>query len=429
MRPIPASLPLTILGTCIVLAACQAPEAVPQPEELGVVELPVDESACTGPPDGGSPTATALQVDTVATGLDVPWDVAFSDDGRAFITERPGRIRLVASNGTLAEEPWARLDVYTEGEVGLMGIDVRRNGEGILEVYVAATHRRVDGGNLTRLARGAWRRVIRSIDPERGHPTTLRVLRIREVDGRASEPEVVIDGLPAFMLHSGGALRFGPDGFLYLSNGDGAAPWTAHDPESHRGKILRYLPDGTPQGVAPESPVFARGIRHVQGMSWHPGNEDLFVIDHGPTGLDVEDGRRDRDELSVVEPGGHLGWPIATGVTEGGGLRSAVFQWTPAIAPAGMDIDGRAESPWYGDAVVAGLRGRTLQRIALTRNGDGGWVASCGDVLSSGGYGRMRLVRFAPDGSLWVGTSNEDGRGSPRPGGDVILRIRPPSEG
>lgn len=411
------------LGVALFGAACGGPVEVPSAETLGVVETDVAVAACAVPESGRG----SLDVDTLATGLSVPWDVAFLPDGRALVTERSGTIRSVAADGTLESRPWLVMDVYAQEEVGLMGIDVHETEDG-LDVYVSATHRRNPSNIVDRVASSLWSRLLRATGPERGHRTTLRVYRIPVEAGQAGEPEVVVSGLPAFMLHGGGALRVGPDGLLYVTNGDGTEPWTAHDPDSRRGKILRYAPDGAPAGAEPGSPVLARGVRHVQGLAWHPERGDLFAIDHGPSGMEQEGYRGNRDELNLVRPGDHLGWPMVTGTTTGDGLTSALVSWTPAIAPAGLAIyDGPVEA-WSGDAFVTGLRGETLRRLELERDVDASWRVTCEEVVFQQEFGRLRFVRVAPDGTLWMSTSNGDGRGVPREDGDLILRVGPPAE-
>ncbi len=411
------------LGVALAGAACGGPVEVPSAEALGVVETDVAVPMCAVPESG----PRSLTVDTLATGLSVPWDVAFLPDGRALVTERSGTIRAVAADGTLESRPWLVMNVYAQEEVGLMGIDVHETEDG-LHVYVSATHRRNPSNIVDRIASGLWSRLLRATGPERGHRTTLRVYRIPVEAGQAGEPEVVVSGLPAFMLHGGGALRVGPDGFLHVTNGDGTEPWTAHDPDSRRGKILRYALDGTPAGAESGSPVLARGVRHVQGLAWHPESGDLFAIDHGPSGMEQEGYRGNRDELNLVRPGDHLGWPMVTGTTSGEGLTSALVSWTPAIAPAGLAIyDGPVEA-WSGDAFVTGLRGETLRRLELERDGDATWRVVCEEVVFQQEFGRLRFVRVAPDGTLWMSTSNGDGRGVPREDGDWILRVGPPVE-
>jgi aldose sugar dehydrogenase len=418
---------LSALALLSVAASCDPGPDRPTLESLGMRETEPELPMCTEAADVGAPVS-ALRVDTIASGLDIPWDVTFLPDGRALFTERPGRIRVVAANGTLDPEPWRTLDVYAQEEVGLMGIDARVTDGGGVEVFVAATHRRLPSGQIDRIVSGVWRRLVRLVDSERGHPTTLQVLRIPEVEGRGGEPGVVVSGMPAFILHGGGALRFGPDGLLYVSNGDATEPWTAHDPESMRGKILRFDSEGRPAGALPDasSPVFAMGIRHVQGMSWDDTTGQMFAIDHGPSGMIQEDYRGNRDELNALEAGDHLGWPIATGTTEGGPFVSALTTWVPAIAPGGFDLYQDDRSPWAGSALIAGLRGESLRRVEVERDDTGEWSARCEDSLLLQDFGRLRMVRTAPDGTVWLSTSNTDGRGVPRPGDDLLLRLHPP---
>jgi glucose/arabinose dehydrogenase len=231
---------------------------------------------------------------------------------------------------------------------------------------------------------------------------------------------------------------------MYVSNGDAADHWRAQIPTSLRGKLLRFQPDGwvPASNPIPGSPVYALGIRHVQGIGWHPGAGRLLVVDHGPTGLPTEDYRTDHDELNAVSPGANLGWPIVAGGSEGGGLTSPILTWTPALAPAGLAVYSGGHPEWEGSAFVTGLRGTSLRRIVLesvtatageAAQGTGAAAgaaldirARCEETLLRTDFGRLRLVREAPDGSVWVGTSNRDGRGLPREGDDRLLRIRPP---
>ena len=410
---------LVAASMALVAASCARDDA-PVFEAAGAVEVDGGAPACA--PRAGAP----LRVDTLVTGLEVPWDVAFLPDGRALVTERPGRIRVVEADGTLRPEPWAELDVYAMQEVGLMGVDAVAGPDGT-DVYVSATVRRTGGNVVVRMTRGIMRRIVRALDPERGHPTTLQVLRLRDAGGRAGTPDVVVEGIPSFMIHGGGALRVGADGALYLTNGDGAAHHVAQDPASRRGKILRYALDGSVPADNPttDSPVYALGIRHVQGLAWHPERGRLLAVDHGPSGMASEGNRTDRDELNVVGPGENLGWPIVAGATEGGPWTSPIVTWTPAIAPAGLAVYTGDSGPWSGSAFVTGLRGTSLRRLDLEET-DAGLRVVCEETLLPTSFGRLRLVRQAPDGTLWVGTSNRDGRGVPRDRDDMILRIHPP---
>ncbi|HEX8392813.1 MAG TPA: PQQ-dependent sugar dehydrogenase [Longimicrobium sp.] len=347
-------------------------------------------------------TTAGVALDTVATGLKVPWDLAFAPDERIFVTERDGRIRVV-ERGVLRPEPWATLAVSRRSELGLMGIalapDFARSGH----VFVVGSFR--TGGD--------------SVEN--------RVYRLTEHNGRGGEQVMVLGGIRVAKYHAGAALRFGPDGMLYLTTGDATHPGTSQDSTALTGKVLRLRPDG---GVPADNPiagsyVYARGVRNPQGLAWHPRTGHLFAPDHGPTRLPREWFRAGRDELNVILPGANYGWPEASGDAGGPEFVRPLVEWTPALAPGGMAFYTGTEFPWAGDAFVAGLRGQRLMRIVLqpapgTRTG---WRAAAAEPLFAGQLGRIRTVVMGPDGSLYLTTSNRDGRGTPRPGDDLLLRI------
>ena len=408
---------LATLTLAVLASACGRSAPSISATDLGVEPIEQTTPACTP-----SPTPA---VDTVASGLEIPWDVTFHSDGRAFVTERTGTVRVIDPEVGLLPDPWASIDIYTVpgSEVGLMGVDLSPDGSSL---YVAATVGEPPAGLLGRAVGGVARRITRMRDPDQGHLVTLSVFRIPVGAEGAGQPEEIVSGLPANFLHGGGALRTRPDGTFHLSNGDGLDPWWAQDELSPRGKILRYDAGGTPMPSErfPGTAIHAIGIRHVQGMAWHPVTGEMVVIDHGPTGLPMESFRTDQDELSVVAEGANLGWPIVAGAHTGdGGLTSPIVEWDPSVAPAGLDIPRVEGGLWEGDALVATLRG-ALRRIDLEVDDTATALnAVCQETVLEG-YGRLRLVRQAPDGSIWVGTSNRDGRGGPRPSDDLILRLR-----
>lgn len=390
-------------------------------DEFGVVEL--EPSALPACPTSFRPS----EIDTIAAGLEVPWDVAFLSDERALVTERPGRIRVI-EDGVLLTEPWAVVGVDATAEAGLMGIDVREVSSSRVDAYVAATLGSPQGGIVARALAAVQRRIRRMVNPESGHSRYLTLLRITESDGRVGSPESIVPRLPSAPIHAGGAVRIGPDGTVYLSNGDAASPWRAQDPSSTRGKILRYETDGSipADNPFPGSPVWVLGVRESQGIAWHPDISDPMAIDHGPTGLSAEDFRTGHDELNVVARGTNLGWPVVVGPTSEGDLAGPLNTWDPAIAPGGLAVYDSPGSPWHGNAFVTALRGESLRRIEIERRGDG-LGAVCEEILLRPGYGRLRLIRQHPDGTLWVGTSNSDQNGTRRPEGDLILGLTPPS--
>ena len=426
----------------VVLGCGGAPE-----HRLSVEQIDADIPVCAEGRLGDREGYEGLAIDTLARGLEVPWDVTFLPDGRALVTERPGRIRVATPDGRLLDEPWAELDVLAVDEVGLMGIDAAPDFEETGHVFVVLTRQDL-GSGVGRVLRAVGRRLVRLFDPGAGYTVRLEIVRLTEravnegtLGGGEGTEATTLAELPSGRLHGGGALRFGPGGFLYVTTGDTAEPELAADSDALRGKILRYAYDAgeiSPAGTG-EGAIWAGGIRHAQGLAWHPTNAEvdgrnesdrdsedahvMYLIDHGPTGLPQEDGRTGNDELNRVTPGADLGWPDVAGGKVGEGLTPPVATWNPAIAPAGLEFYTNSGASWYGDAFVTALRGRSLRRLEMTPEASA--PVGCEEVLLDGTHGRLRLVRQAPDGSLWVGTSNRDGRGRPSPQDDLLLRISP----
>lgn len=347
-----------------------------------------------------APRSTAAAYETVATGLTVPWTIAFAPDGRAFVTERPGRIRVL-QNWQPDPQPWASLEVTATGEAGLMGIVLSPNFERDGYVFVVGTFLKAD-------------------------QLVNRVIRFTEQNGRGTHPHVLIDDIPSAEFHAGDAIAFGPDGMLYVATGDAGDPGNAQELRSLSGKILRYTPDGgiPHDNPFPGSPVYALGLRNVQGLAWSADGQ-LFATDHGPSGMPNERFRRNHDELNRIVRGRNYGWPNEAGYSRDPDLISPLVEWTPAIAPAGLAIYTGAFEPWRGSAFVSGLRGQQLRRVALERSPSsrGDWRVSAEEVLFYEELGRIRAVTMGPDGYIYFATSNWDGRGEPGPEDDRILRL------
>ncbi|MBT8404136.1 MAG: PQQ-dependent sugar dehydrogenase, partial [Gemmatimonadetes bacterium] len=404
----------------LVTGACDRPPTLPTAEAMGVSDFDATLPRCP------SPAPLHVSVDTLARGLEAPWDLAFLPDGSALLTERPGRIRRVGADGSVDPEPWAEIGPLAGDEVGLMGIDVAEAADGAWTVYVAAAIDLTGPPGPMRRVRGLGRRMARLFDRFAGAPRRLDVLAFPAPEGPdpAPAPTRIVSVVPLGTIHGGGGLAVGPDGLLYLSNGDGMVPPEAQDPRSPRGTVLRYSPAGDPAPLRPEDPIPAvlEGLRNSQAFAWHPASDHMLVLDHGPSGLPVDGGRVGNDELNVAHLGDNLGWPVVAGLSEGGPYRSPTVEWTSAIAPGGLAVapDPRAEGAWA--AYVTGLRDGVLRRLPLDPSNLS--RIPCEEPILDRGYGRLRLVASAPDGSLWVGTSNRDGRGGPRPGDDLLLRVQ-----
>jgi glucose/arabinose dehydrogenase len=334
------------------------------------------------PADGGP---VEVEVSVIATNLEVPWGFAFLPNGDALFTERDsGRLLRMDASGNIEEVQ--RLPTRGFGEGGSLGLAVSPDYERDGYVYAYYT---TDQDN--------------------------RVVRFR----LGEEPEPILTGIPFNTYHDGGRIAFGPDGMLYIATGDAGDPSNSQDRNSLGGKILRLTPDGgVPEdNPFPNNPLYSYGHRNVEGLTWDAEGR-LYASEFG---LYLY------DEVNLIEPGENYGWPYVEG--EGGESRGYVDPITTWLAseasPSGAEILKNGAIPqWEGDLFVAALRGERLWRLELGPDGE---VTKRAQLLRSE-VGRIRNVVQAPDGSLWVTTSNLDGRGTPAPQDDRILRLAPAEE-
>jgi glucose/arabinose dehydrogenase len=328
---------------------------------------------------------------TVASGLEIPWDIAFLPDGSALVTERPGRVRLLERGGDLQPEPVARIAVSQQGEGGLLGLALDPDFSTNKLVYIYFTR-----------------------------PDGMRLERWRWTGSRLERETTLVDAIDAGDVHDSGRIAFGPDGRLYLATGDAGHPELAQDTKSLNGKLLALTPAQYRGRDTVRPAIVATGLRNSQGFDWQPGTGALIANDHGPTGFDGPEGY---DEVNRIVQGGNYGWPKAiSNQTDGGKYIAPLRVYLAPIAPSGATFITGSGSPWQGDYVLASLRGEELRRLVL----ENGRVV-VDEPLLHGQYGRLRTVKEAPDGSLYVLTSNRDGRGTPSPGDDRIIRVELPS--
>lgn len=331
-------------------------------------------------PAAGEPTEASLEeapaLSTFVTGRQVIWSMDFLPDGRMIFTERSGRVNLVEQNGSVSQI--ASVSVHASGESGLHGVAVDPDFGQNRFVYLYYTYR---GG---------------------GNNTLNRVSRFVFENSQLTGERVIVDGIPGASTHDGGRLKFGADGYLYISTGDAQEPSRSQDRDSLAGKILRVTRDGSP---APGNPfgtrIYSYGHRNPQGLAWDVADR-LWATEHGPSA---------NDELNLIEPGANYGWPEFRGDATARGMRAAVLHsGTNTWAPAGAQFLG-------GSIFFGGLRGSALYEYTIDTQ-----------VLTEhlkGRLGRIRDVVLGPDGFLYIATSNRDGRGIPESDDDRILKINP----
>ena len=231
-----------------------------------------------------------------------------------------------------------------------------------------------------------------------------RVVRFRlPAQPGPAETEPVLTGIPKGTIHNGGRLAFGPDGTLYAGTGDTGDTSLARDPSSLGGKVLRMTAEGRPVDGA-DGLVFSLGHRNVQGLAFDEDGR-LWATEFGQNTF---------DEVNQVSEGDDGGWPEVEGAGDGGGRFAApAVTWaTSEASPSGVAVAG-------GSLWVAALRGQRLWQVPL--DGEGGTAEPVARL--QGEYGRLRTVVTAPDGALWLTTSNRDGRGDPAQADDRVLRL------
>ena len=380
-RPALPSVALPSLALALALGVttgCGTPtsESVPrttQPTDLPAQPTPSEPTGSPGR-DRDGPRLSGTLVEQ----LEVPWGVDFLPDGSGVVTERmSGRVLRITPDG-ISTPLGAMAEAVAQGEAGLLGVAVSPEFDEDRTLFFYLTS-------------SSDNRVVKA-----------------ELDGSTlGTPSVVLDGIPAGFIHDGGRIAFGPDGYLYVTTGETGEPELAQDPDSLAGKILRITPDGRPApgNPDPDSPVWSLGHRNVQGLAWDDDGR-LWASEFGDSTW---------DELNLVEKGGNYGWPVVEGSGGGPEFIDPQLVWPVEDAsPSGLAYaDGQL---W-----MAALRGRRLWRIDVSADGR----ASDPTAWFTEQYGRLRTVAVAPDGLLWLTTSNRDGRGEPVPADDRILLVEP----
>jgi len=325
------------------------------------------------------PAATVL-----ATGLSIPWDIAFLPDSSFLITERGGNLVHLYTDGI--KKSIKLPHPVPKGEGGLLGITLHPTFVQNKYVYLYMTTAGSTGGTKNAVFRYVF-----------------------ENDALTNE-KVIIKDIPGALYHDGGRLEFGPDGYLYITTGEAQTPPIAQDLSSLGGKILRLTDEG---GIPSDNPfgtaVYSYGHRNPQGLTWDSAGR-LWETEHGRSGV-----TSGMDELNSIEKGKNYGWPTIEGDKTSPGLVTPVLNsgakttWAPASA---LYHDG---SIFFG-----GLKGEALYEAVL----NGTQVTELKVHLLSQ-YGRIRTVKKGPDGIFYLTTSNKDGRGKPVGTDDRLIRINP----
>lgn len=331
------------------------------------------------------------EIEVIAKNLYVPWAIDISDEGKLYFTERDGVIRII-EDGKLHPQPLItfRAPFVSRGEGGLMGIAIDPNYSQNHYMYVM--HSYAEGNKIYN-----------------------RVVRLIEQDNKASIDRVLLDKIPGGQIHNGGRIKIGPDQKLYITTGDAGNSALAQDLTSTAGKILRIELDGGIPKDNPiiNSPVYSLGHRNPQGLAWNSKNI-LYESEHGQTG---------HDEINIIQPGANYGWPLVQGDEDSKEVviqKPLIHSGEDTWAPSGIAFAN--QEPWKEKLLVATLRGQQLLVISL--NGKGTRVKNIESWLQNE-YGRLREVIQGKDGSIYIATSNRDGRGNPDITDDKIIRLIP----
>ncbi|SDG79008.1 Glucose/arabinose dehydrogenase, beta-propeller fold [Lentzea fradiae] len=343
-------------------------------------------AACSTPEPGGNapskaPAPQGLRVEEVAGGFQHGWDLGFLEDGSVLVTERPGTLKLVR-NGQVTPVDIDLTDVQARGEGGLMGLVVHPGGERFTLCY-----------NTVR---------------------DVRLVTFRLDGTTATKVKDLLTGMPSNSSgrHSGCRPTLAPDGTMYVATGDIAQGRNPQDRTSLGGKVLRIDAEtgegaaGNPfigSADANERRIFTYGHRNVQGVVFRPDSDQVFSSEHGPS---------TDDEVNLLKAGGNYGWDPSRGGTKGGYDESVPMtdlerfpDAVPAVWSSGSPTEAICQAAfWNGKLAVTALKGSKLLLFSLDEAGKVQNV-SIPDELNDR-YGRLRAARTAPDGSLYLTTSN-----------------------
>lgn len=359
---------LAAVGAATLLG-CSSEDATPVP-------TPPPTPTPPAPPASTAPTSrTPTIASTIATGLNVPWGIAFLANGDALVSQRDeGTIVRITAAGkvTTIGEVDGVVGSSGLGEGGLLGIALAPDDESTLFAYITTA-------------------------------SDNRVVTMSLSGSKLGRPKAILPDIPTSAHHHGGRLLFDPLGRLYVSVGDAEQRELAQDKDSLAGKILRVTRDGSAAAGNPyDNRTWSYGHRNVEGLAFDAEGR-LWATEFGD---------KTADELNLIRKGGNYGWPRVEGTSDAPDLVGPVVTWpTDDCSPAGLAIT-------KSTAYLGALQGECLFEVPLD-----GITAGRPAAHFSGDHGRIRHAAVAPDGALWVTTSNTDGRTRPAAGDDRILRV------
>jgi glucose/arabinose dehydrogenase len=346
------------------------------------VELQNGEATKTLNFSVSQPPPGSLQLQPVVGSLQFPSSLSLAPDGRVFFSEIfTGTIRIINPQWQLVNQPFCRIAISTIGNQGVLGLALDPNFAANHYVYVFYTAPTA--------------------------PPVNRVVRYTESSGSCTQETTLLDGIPAAFDHNSGIIKFGPDGKLYVSTGDGDNSGTSQRLTSLNGKILRLNPDGSTPADNPfisnadpnAKKVFSFGHRNSFGFSFHGHTDHLWQTENGPG---------DNDEINRIVAGGNYGWPTAKGIARNPNFRDPILAYTPTIAPTGI-ISIPENSTVYpvdyrNNLLFSDFNGGKIRRVVLT-GADLGQLASS-SIVYNGGYGYLLSLMVGADGFVYVSNVN-----------------------
>lgn len=344
----------------------------------------------------------SFQVDTVVSGLKVPWGMAFLPDGDMLFTERKGELYRLTGEGEKIKIKGVP-EVLAKSQGGLFDLELHPDYEENGWIYLSYAAPAEKG--------------------EEGEGANTKFIRAKLKDNTLVDQEVIFKASPNYDTkhHYGGRIEFDNDGYLFLSVGDRGGRDFVQDLSNNRGKIFRLHDDGSVpednpyvnvQGARPE--IFTYGHRNPQGLAIHPETGEIWETEHGPKG---------GDELNIIRKGNNYGWPVITyGINYNGtiitedtvkeGMEQPVTFWRPSIAPCGIDfVTSDLYGEWKGNLLVGSMSFRYLERVVIEDDK----VVHKEKLLEN--IGRVRCVRQSPDGYIYVAIE----------GPGMIVRLKPVS--